>query len=174
MKSALIFFTTLLLLSACSSSPTTSDPATMDLPAYRVYIGNINRTVRIADADSFEIGEQARLVSVSDQILAALGEADAFEALSGETRLDVSTWNDELHVLMMGINENRSTGRICRTDSTTGSNIRSRTCRTRAQLARDREAAKLLLLERSDSVDRIILDDLTRPVTGFGTPDLNN
>ena len=141
----------------------------MDLPGYKTYINNLHRNLTAADAESFELGEQARLVAISEQLLAAIAGADSFAALDSQQQLDVVAWNDELHTLLVGADESRAEGRICRTEVATGSNIRSRTCRTREQLTRERQAARLLLLERSDDVDRIRLDDRSRPVTGFGT-----
>ena len=162
------------LLLGCSATPTGSETMQMDLPAYRVYISNLNRAVKFADAESFANGEQERLVSISDQILATVGEVAEFTALSHEDQLSLVTWNDELHVLMLGYNDSLSEGRICRTDVSTGSNIRTRSCRTRAQLTQERQLARSLLMNRGDDVDRLFLDDQTRPVTGFGTANLGS
>ncbi|MFM1897665.1 MAG: hypothetical protein RLZZ385_2739 [Pseudomonadota bacterium] len=156
------------LLAACGSAPD-STTLVMDLPSYKTYVSNLQRSLSAADADSFEIGEQARLLDISQQLLAAIDNVSDFQQLSPEQQQAVVMWNDELHVLMVGADESRAEGRICRTEVATGSNIRTRSCRTREQLTRERQSARLLLLERSDDVDRIRLDDRTRPVTGFGT-----
>ena len=162
------------LLVACVAAPTAEDALQMDLSAYRTYISNLNRNVKFADVESFANGEQERLVSVSEQILSALGDTADFADLSSEDQLNLVTWNDELHVLMLGYNDSLSEGRICRTDVSTGSNIRTRSCRTRAQLTQERQMARTLLMNRGDDVDRLFLDDQTRPVTGFGTANLGS
>lgn len=160
----------ILILTACTSSE--RPPSVVDIPSYREYISQMRVQLATADPASFQPGEQAALTRVSGAIITTLGEATRYADIGETEREQLIALNEELHLLIFGENNVRAEERICSISQNTGSNIRTRSCRTRTQIAQDRESARRLLEARSDDVDRNRIQDESTP-GGFGTPTLN-
>ena len=148
----LVLLCSILILSTCVSS--NRPPSVVDIPSFRTYITGLRADVVLADESSFEEGEQAQITTLSGQILQALGEADSFGDFDDEQKDNLIVLNEQLHVLIVGEDEVRASGRICRVSKPIGSNIRQRTCRTRDRMTQDREAARLLLQRRDEYLNR--------------------
>lgn len=146
----LIVSCSILILSTCGSS--NRPPSVVDILTYRSYITELRANLALADATSFEEGEQAQLTTLSGQILQTLGEANSFNELDDEQKENLIVTNEKLHAMIVGEDESRVTRRICRTDVSLGSNIRSRSCRTAGRMTENRQAARQVLLEREDAL----------------------
>jgi hypothetical protein len=151
----LLVLCSVLVLSACGSS--NRPPSVVDVPSFRTYITQIRANVATADESSFEEGEKAQLTSVSGEILQVLGDVNSFEDLSDDQKDNLVVLNDELHVLVVGKDDVRASGRICTSEASTGTNIRKRTCRSRDRLTRDREAVRTLLRDRDEFLNRDLI-----------------
>ncbi len=168
-RSALTLLATL-ILTACVSSE--RPPSVVDIPSYREYISQMRVQLTTADPASFQPGEQAELTRVSGAIITTLGDATSYIDIAETQRQQLIALNEELHLLIFGENNIRAEERICSISQNTGSNIRTRSCRTRTQIAQDRDSARRLLEARSDDVDRNRILDESTP-GGFGTSTLN-
>lgn len=166
---ALSLFTSTVLV-ACGN--TERPPSVVDIPTYKTYITSLRSRLASADAESFQAGEQAALTRVSGEILSALGDTTSYDDFDAASREHLIALNEELHLLIFGENNVRAADRVCTSSAPTGSNIRQRSCRTRAQIAQDRAAARILLETRGDDIDRNRILDESTP-GGFGTPTLN-
>lgn len=154
MKLSCLALLALTLLSCAASAP-----EIRDVSDYRTYITRINENVQRADSESFDEGEQTHLLTVSGDILGHLEDVEVIDELNSDQQERLIVLNDQLHELMVGRDELRSSERICRTIPNTGSNIPNRVCRTRDQMTREREAARAMLRDRSDALDQIFRDE---------------